>query len=137
MPDLKSFCNKFVVIILALQILNLSIYNADYFIHLNCVNHHTERLNSQNPIDSFAELIAEHIMNVKNAFPETETNQKSSKQRNEDFKHNFNLNLFQVSHFTKVVATSDIHHSPSKKIFSLYRNTYSFLYYKEINNPPV
>ena len=135
MPELKSFYNKFIIVLLALQIMNLSIYNTEFFIHSNCLTQHDDQWKNQNPIDSFAELVMEHIFNYKDAFPET--NQKNTKQRGEEFKHNFNLKLFQTDNFTKVVAQNEAHHTPSRKVFSHYRNTYSFLYYKEINNPPV
>jgi hypothetical protein len=135
MPELKSFYKKIIIALLALQIINLSIYNTEFFIHSNCLVHHGDQLKCQDPIDSFAELIMEHILNYKNAFPES--NSKNTKQRGEEFKHNFNLKLFGTDNFSKLADQAEVRHTPSKKVFSHYRNTYSFLYFKEIKNPPV
>jgi len=125
---------KISIVILALQILNLSIYNTEfYFFHTEMQPASQQELDKMNPVDCLSELVVEDMIGYENAFPEI--NQKNTKQRGE-LKRNTNFELFTEDRFVKIEQAPLIHHSEYKKDFPLFRNNYSFLYYKEINHPP-
>ena len=86
-----------------------------------------------NPVDCLSELVVEDMIGYENAFPES--SHKSNKQRGE-LKRNASFELFREDRFAKIGETLLVHHSEYKKDFPLFRNNYSFLYYKEINHPP-
>ena len=135
MPKTKFLFNKITIILLALQILNLSIYNTDFYIHsfLSPQEPTQSQIDDQNSIDCFAEMVVEDMAGYQNAFPETP--QKTTKQRGE-LKHNINFKLFQIDNFAKVVTKTGIHYSPYKEKYPLFLDHYSYLFVKEINHPP-
>ena len=100
MPKLRSFLNKFVVVLMALQILNLSIYNSDFYDHTN-YSLRRDTMNNQNPIDCLAEMVFEDMAGIANAFPET--NQKDNKQKG-DLKSSLVFKLISENRFAEIPA---------------------------------
>lgn len=121
--------------LLALQILNLSIYNTDFYIHsfFSSQQQTQSQADDQNSIDCLAEMVVEDMAGYQDAFPEIP--QKTTKQRGE-LKHNINFKLFQTDNFPKVVNKVSIHYSPYKDKHPRFLEHYSYLFFKEINHPP-
>lgn len=132
MPKLRSFFNRFIVVFMALQILNLSIYNTDFYDHTN-YSQRKEALSNPNPIDCFAEMVFEDMAGISNAFPET--NQKDGKQKG-DLKSNLVFKIIRENKFAEIPIKQTVFYTSSDKEFSAFRNDYSYLFYKEINHPP-
>jgi hypothetical protein len=119
------------LVILAIQILNLSIYNTDFY-NFSMPDNAKTLANEINPVDSFAELIVESVPGYQDTFPETsEQNGKQSP----DIKHNITFKMIHQDRFAKVPAPAP-HYTLSPRDLPLFRNTYSYLFYKEINHPP-
>jgi|GEM_PF-1043615 len=130
----RGLLKKISIIILALQILNLSIYNTEFYSFYSENQPRSQKeLEEMNPVDCLSELVVEDMIGYENAFPET--NHKSTKQRGE-LKRSNSIELFREDRFAKIEQAPLVHHSEYKKDFPLFRNNYSFLYYKEINHPP-
>ena len=130
---LAGLLKKISIIILALQILNLSIYNTEFYSFYSETQPRSQQeLDEMNPVDCLSELVVEDMIGYENAFPES--NQKNAKQRGE-LKRNSSFELFREDRFAKIEQTPLAHHSEYKKDFPLFRDNYSFLYYKEISHP--
>lgn len=117
---------------LALQILNLSIYNTNFYSN-NIFRTNKAQLKDINPIDSFAELMVEDVAGYQNAFPEPA--HKDNKQSGE-LKQNISFQLFHQNHFPKIQEKTVSHDQASDDELSAFCNHYSFLFWKEINHPP-
>lgn len=132
---MRNLLKNITVIFLALQILNLSIYNTDFYgFKYSAQTATLAELQELNPVDCLSELVAEDILGMKNVFPETE-NSKSGKQKGE-LKHNITFKLFRQDRFATIEAAPIAHHSEYKKNYALFCNNYSYLFYEEINHPP-
>lgn len=132
MPVVNSYFKKFTLVILALQILNLSIYNTDFYV-FNCFTSAKAQVKDVNPIDSFAELMVEDIGGYENAFPEPA--HKNDKQSGE-LKHTTSFNLIRQDHFPSVPAKATLHSDIAGTECPLFCEQYSYLFWKEINHPP-
>lgn len=113
---------KCVTFIVALQILNVSIYAQDV-----SWLQQEQTLSYNNEINSVAEYIGEVILKHTNAFPEYPNDGHKQMQ----FSKHIDLNIFVFQPFV-------IDASPGTFANYLYpHNTdYSFLFFKEINPPP-
>lgn len=130
MHVLNLYLKKFTLIILALQILNLSIYNSDFY------NFHTITIEQQqdlNPVDSFAELIIESVDGYQNAFPESEN--QTEKQAS-GLKQTVSFTLIQLDFFTRLPEKNCFTYEAKEKPCSPFRENYSYLFFEEINHPP-
>ena len=118
----KLFFAKFITFIVALQILNVSIYAQD-------IDMLQQRniLNYSNEINSITEYVSEVVLKHSNAFPEYPNDGHKEMQ----FSKHIDLNLFSVQHFKA---------QPSTKVYTEYlyphKIDYDFLFFKEINPPP-
>ncbi len=82
MQLLKLYLQKFMLTLLAIQILNLSIYNTDFYVAQSDYTAN-EVTQEENPVDSFAELIVESVDGYQDAFPETgQGNEKQAPSSN-------------------------------------------------------
>lgn len=132
---MQIILKKITVFFLALQILNLSIYNTDFYGFKYSERTATlTEIQAINPVDCLSELVAEDILGLDNVFPETE-NSKDSKQKG-DLKHNITFKLFSQDKFATIEAKTLTHHSEYKKNYALFCNNYAYLFYEEINHPP-
>lgn len=132
MPVVNLYFKKFILVILALQILNLSIYNTNFYV-FNCFNSSKEQIKDVNPIDSFAELIVENVGGYNNAFPEpTHKNEKQSG----DLQHNITFKLICQDNFASIPDKVAFQPETSGIDCPLFREQYSYLFWKEINHPP-
>jgi len=116
---------RFFTYIVAFQLLNLSIYNAEFEIPQASKS----LANTVDETDSFIEFIAENIFHIKDI--QTKSAHKNSSKQSHLHK-SFQAKLFW--------CTSDIYTFNAPKIvvhspISLSIN-YSYLFYKEINPPP-
>jgi hypothetical protein len=118
----KIFFAKFITFIVALQILNVSIYAQD----IDMLQQRNV-LSYSNEINSITEYVSEVILKHSNAFPEYPNDGHKEMQ----FSKHIDLNLFSFHHF-KAQPT------PKAYIEYLYPHKidYNFLFFKEINPPP-
>lgn len=127
MKSIRTYGIRFILFVLALQILNLSVYGSEYTQQFVDASGHSAT--AQNQIDCLAEYVAEVVLDHRNAMPEhkgnhTKNNQKIIKTQ---------IQLFAQNNFE----------APACKIFypvvvkySHYNNQYNYLFCKEINPPP-
>ena len=127
MNSLGSYCRKVLVLILALQILNLSVYGGE--IDADSIAAPPNTIGEVNQIDFLIEYISEIILDHKNAFPE-------------DGAHNNHSNLTHLLKHIPLKLTSNgkdkeppysIIGSPSPIPF---QKVYKYLFLKQINPPP-
>lgn len=113
---------KFITLIVALQVLNVSIYaqDVDAFCQKNVVMY-------DNEINTIAEYIGEVILKHTNAFPEYPNDGHKDLQ----FSKHIDINLFSFQHSASQPLTSH----KTKYIFPN-KIDYDFLFFKEINPPP-
>lgn len=126
MAILKLHIARFVAFVVALQILNMSIYTQDF---QPLVQHH-QTIGDINEINSFVEYVAEVVLDYKNALPEYQHHYTSHKEL-QLHKH-ISVKLINLDHdpIDRLVLDDHRHFRPSLK------ESYDFLYYKEINPPP-
>lgn len=127
------YLKKITLVFLALQILNLSIYNTDFY------NFHTYTSAEQadlNPVDSFAELIVESVDGYEDSFPESEPDKKQQDKPATDLKHNITFKLIHLDFFTQLTDNTCFSYSAAEREPSVFQNKYSFLFFEEINHPP-
>jgi len=118
----KTAFTKFITLVVALQILNISIYAQD--VDAPCQKN---VLTYDNDINSVAEYIGEVLLKHTNAFPEYPNDGHKDFQ----FSKHIDINLFSFQHFKS-------RPSPVRKVEYLFPNKidYDFLFFKEINPPP-
>ena len=127
MKSIRTYCTRFILFVLALQILNLSVYGSEYTQRLVYKSGRTETVKNQ--IDCLAEYVAEVILDHRNAIPEqkgnhTKNNQKVIKAQIQLFaQNNLELPAYKIQH-------------PVIIKYSYYNNQYDYLFCKEINPPP-
>ena len=125
----KKYITRFTVLLLALQILNLSVQsrpssdtNDSYMLS------HTQLVN---PIDHALEYIVERIMHHKNAFPE---DGKAHSQDPIHLEKTTAFNLYLSPYYTPVMATTS--HPIMLTHKDAYAEGYDYLFASEINPPP-
>jgi len=116
---------------MALQILNLSIYNTDFY---NFHNYTLAERANINPVDSFAELILERISGFEDSFPEAENEQQDKPAGS--LKHNITFKFVELNFFTSLGDTNCYSYALAERELSLFQNKYSYLFFEEINHPP-
>jgi hypothetical protein len=113
---------KFITLVVALQILNVSIYaqDVDAFSQKNILMY-------DNEINTVAEYIGEVLLKHNNAFPEYPNDGHKDLQ----FSKHIDINSFSFPSFKP-------QNSPAHQAEYLfpYKIDYSFLFFKEINPPP-
>ena len=114
---------KLITLVVALQILNMSIYAQD-------VNMLQQKgfVTYINDINSIAEYVGEVVLKHANAFPEYPNDGHKELQ----FSKHFDLTPSSIQ---KLKVQSNIINSFSEHIFP-HQEDYSFLFLKEINPPP-
>jgi len=118
----KIFFAKFITFIVALQILNVSIYAQDIDIPQQ-----RNVLSFSNEINSINEYIGEVVLKHSNAFPEYPNDGHKEMQ----FSKHIDLNLFSFQHF-KAYSTPKVY----TEYLYPHKIDYNFLFLKEINPPP-
>jgi len=115
--------SRFILSIVAVQILNLSIYAQ--FDSVQSGN----AMGNLNSIDSVAEYIAEVMLHHTNAFPEFE---KNGTHKDQHQHKNYSIHLF--SDFKKTAASNN--YALHKNNIGSLAEDYQYLFFKEINPPP-
>ena len=128
MKILRTYYPKFIILIVALQILNLSIYGGEYQEAMVLKNGTTSVMTNQ--IDCFAEYVTEILLKHTNAFPE----HKGDHTKNEQKTIKMPVQLF--THYEPQEEKSEIEIPAEANKYGHYRNNYDYLYFKEINPPP-
>lgn len=126
MTGIKLHIARLLIFIVAMQILNLSIYMQDF----EPLKTHRHTIGEINEINSIVEYVAEVVLQHKGALPEY-------KQQNND--HNA-LQLHKHAP-VKMITFDDLQ---PKRAFDVARctyihplnETYQFLFFREINPPP-
>ncbi len=113
-----------------LQILNLSIYNTDFYVHIPNDENNVSKISQDNPIDSFAELILEEFAGIENAFPENGQSDKSP-----NLNQNLSFKLIVLDFFPKIEHQEFLNSSQKQK-FPSYKEDYDFLFAEDIPHPP-
>lgn len=120
--NIKIVFAKFITLIVALQILNVSIYAQDID-----MQQQKGILTYSNEINSITEYVGEILLKHSNAFPEYPNDGHKDFQ----FCKHIDLNVFSFQHF-KAEAASNAY---TEYLFP-HKIDYSFLFFKEINPPP-
>lgn len=124
---LKTFFKKAILLLIAMQILNLSVYGSAFQqIELTRTGKVEMKMNQ---IDSFTEFVAEIVLSHKDAFPEQGNNHTKNDSK---IIKNIPFQLFYKSDQAKEVVEipSSISHN------SHFIDNYRFLFIKEFNPPP-
>lgn len=114
------------MLILALQILNLSVYGSQFEQFINGT--HGKKVMELNQIDSFMEYVVEIVLKHDNAFPEQKGNH--TKNDSKTLKAPFQLFHIQEQEVATMPAPKALEHH------SYFKINYNYLFYKEINPPP-
>ena len=120
---IKNFIAKLVVFIMAVQILNLSIYAQDF----NPIKT-SKTLYETNEINSIAEYVGEVVLHHNNQFPEYPNDGHKDLQ----FLKHFTLTAFAIP----VLKIKNGNYAINSKYVFPVNEHYYFLFYKEINPPP-
>ncbi len=127
----KKHITRFTVLLLALQILNLSVQsrpatdaNDSYML---------SHSHQENPIDHLLEYVIERVMKDKNAFPEDANTEKRGRDPMQ-FEKTTAFNLY-LSYYTSIKIETPVHHIlPTHQ--DAYAEGYYYLFASEINPPP-
>lgn len=121
--DMRVKIAKFFTMIVALQLLNMSIYNSEF--ELNLRDNTTSATFDET--DSFIEFFSENILHHKNQ----DADYSNAHSKSQLHKH------IQVKVFPPDAITIKIERPQAiVKQFSDFIINYNFLFYKEINPPP-
>ncbi len=131
MSVLNLYLKKCTLIFLALQILNLSIYNTDFYDYsfLPPVAQQSEI----NPIDSLAELLIESVDGYQDAFPESNSSQGKHAS---DIKHNISFKMLHLAFFTRLLEKHSYNMEAGNTLSTTFNESYSFMFVQEIHHPP-
>lgn len=119
---MRLYFIKVVLLVVAVQILNLSVYGKSF--------HTSELTNESNQIDSMVEYLAEVVLDFKNVFPENGSTHNHQTHTNHQLKHE-SIKLVNVRKNAEVKAycATVIKTYPVKE-------DYKYLFAREINPPP-
>ncbi|WP_222166726.1 hypothetical protein [Edaphocola aurantiacus] len=120
---------KFIVMLLALQIMNMSVYSSGFYIKVKDGKGH--KVSMFNQIDSVLEYLVEITFGQVNAFPEQDTGHHHPIKHITKTAKFFDVAIQEIRQFELQSITE---HAPVK--YTEYTDKYDFLYYKEINPPP-
>jgi len=132
MPLLKVYLQKFTIVLLALQILNLSICNTGFYT-FNSFCPPQAQLKDSNPIDSFAEFLVENVNGYENAFPESG---HQNEQQSGELKQNISFKLYYTEPVAIISPRPQPANDPQPVKRTGFCNNYSYLFWKEISHPP-
>ncbi|MBS1495742.1 MAG: hypothetical protein JSU03_12570 [Bacteroidetes bacterium] len=127
MKKISLYSKKFILIVLTLQILNISVNGCEYTQRF--IDEKGRIETSKNQIDSLAEYVTEILLGHRNAIPEfkhnhTKNDQEMAKTQIQFFAH-------QIPEF---ISTKNSY--PIIVNYFCYNNQYYSLFYPEINPPP-
>ena len=126
MTHIRIHIAKLLTFIVALQILNLSIFMQDF----DPIDTHRNTIGEFNEINSIVEFVAEVVLDNTNALPE---------YHQQNMGHNM---MLQHKHAPVKMVTFDdlqparVFYTPSREYIHPLNEAYDFLYFREINPPP-
>lgn len=125
MGKVRSYITRFLILLLALQVLNLSVYGRD------CVDiSNANTIGEYNQMDSMAEYITEILLDYKNAFPENGGHSRRSSLPHQ-LKH-ITIKMVSIKkrtfEQTCLIATA--------AATTTVTNNYKYLFSREITPPP-
>ena len=125
---------KVIVLILALQMLNISVYSRSYEYYAKDENGHT--VIEENQIDSFIEYITEVVLDFRDAFPEDTNSLNLEHGGNYKAPHTIMKNVMvQLAVPVHYTGWGQNEPSPATPKFSIYKDYY-YQFSREINPPP-
>ena len=123
----RTYLLRFILLLVAVQILNLSVYAHDFVSYAK-----GNTIGETNQIDSLIEYVAEVVLDYKNAFPENGTHNHQTRTSHQLKHSNISFNLLigvrKSSEIKRYCAISNIH-IPSKE-------DYKYLFEREVIPPP-
>jgi hypothetical protein len=119
----NNIIGKFCIAIIALQVLNMSVYTNEFKPLQNNSN-----FGDFNYLNSFTEFIVEIVLKKTDAFPEF---LKHNSSQSQNVKH-IDIKLFQPNE----IYSLNIHYKVILCINKHLDDTYSSQFYQEINPPP-
>lgn len=122
-----TYAKKFVLLIIAMQILNLSVYGGDFDANFSPATHNN--IGEFNQIDSLIEYVAEIMLDHKNAFPENGSHNPNSKSS-----HQIKHASIKMIDFKK--NTEPPFYCSANSLSNFFNEDYKKLILKEINPPP-
>lgn len=125
MQQCKYHISRFILTIVALQILNMSVYANDVSPYYFKVNNN---ISANNEVDCFAEYVGEIMLGYTNSFPE----HKNHNTKDAMFMKHISFKLIQHNFSLPVLLNAE---TVSEKKTD-YIQTYQYLFYQEINPPP-
>ena len=118
----RNHIGRFFTLLIALQILNMSIDSPSAQLPINAAN-----ADDFNYIDTYVEFVAEVILKYNNAIPETKNRQQKELQMQKQFELVFQkIEPITISFFEE----------KTEKRFLNSSDKYAYLFIKEINPPP-
>jgi hypothetical protein len=126
MAKVKLHIARFFAFVVALQILNMSIYTQDF----QPLVQHSHTIGDINEINSFVEYVAEVVLDYKDALPEYQHYYNNHKELQLHKHISVKLISLEQESTEKLVLDNTRRYRPSLK------ESYDYLYYKEINPPP-
>jgi len=120
----RTYLQRFVLLVVAAQILNLSVYGRNNEIDIT-----SNTIGELNQIDSLVEYVSEIILDYKNAFPENGSHNHQS-HTSHQLKHaGFNLIAFRKN-------TEITYYRSASSVPILSKEEYKYLFAREIIPPP-
>jgi len=124
---LRTYILKFVLLVIAVQILNLSVYGGDYDPNTSVA--HQNKIGEFNQIDSLVEYVAEIVLDHKDAFPE-DGNHNPHSRSSHQFKHTV-IKMVDFSRKAEMPFYCTMANIPEAST-----NDYKKIILREINPPP-
>ncbi|HVX52830.1 MAG TPA: hypothetical protein VHB48_21905 [Chitinophagaceae bacterium] len=126
MAVLRTLTLKVVLLVLAVQILNLSVYNLD-----GATRESRNTLGEPNQIDSMVEYVTEIVLDHHNAFPENGThNNRQSHTQHQQLKHE-SIHMISFRKAEEILRYCSISSIPITS-----KQDYKYLFAREITPPP-
>ena len=119
---LKKHTVRFITLVVAMQLLNLSIYAQDFKPIYNEAGS-----DETNITETFVEYVIENVLGHKNAIPE-------QSQHHKDLHFHKHISFKAISNFSKLRVPA-MQKNPSVIVVPL-QESYTYLYLQEINPPP-
>ncbi|WP_147313898.1 hypothetical protein [Deminuibacter soli] len=126
MSNLKLHTARFFAFVVAIQILNLSIYTQDF----RPLAQHNHTVGDFNEINSIVEYVAEVVLDNKNALPEYQRTNNNHKDL-QLHKH-LAIKIIDLKQYIPFRVPEIQQHN----FTSQFKQDYAYQYFKEINPPP-
>jgi hypothetical protein len=123
---IRTYLSRFILLVVALQILNLSVYSGD--IDVLAASNNQKTIGEYNQIDFLIEYVAEIMLDHKDAFPE------NGVHNHNNFSHQMKHICIKIINFKKVPDISS--HLIASALPTNLKEDYKYLFSSKIIPPP-